>query len=299
MATASGQVQTIAARGRGKRHLPANPQSSQGDLICRPPAARPAPPMIVTDEWRRALREDEFELRYQPQFCLSTRKPVGVEALLRWRHPRHGLLAPGQFLGALPRAEARTAVGSWVVQAACHDAAAFVRAKPGMRVAINLFEEQWLVPDFPGQLRRVAERSGIGIEALELEITEDIDVLGDRRILQAAYEARSMGAAIAIDDFGAGFMDFRGLAALQFDTLKIDRSMIDQMSRPLIRAIIAATCCLAERRGVSLVAEGVSSTRQIAELVALGCTIGQGYLLSRPIEAADVLASLHAREPTA
>jgi diguanylate cyclase (GGDEF)-like protein/PAS domain S-box-containing protein len=257
---------------------------------------------VYTPKLRRAMEErrtlekelalavdrEEFELFYQPQVRLRDSAVVGVEALLRWRHPVRGLLAPGHFLQALNGTTLSNEVGSWVLRNACRQGYRWHRAGHRVRVGVNLAPSQFQ-SDLSGAVERVLADSGLPPEFLELEVTENIllgldDATGDllRRI-------RAMGVGIAFDDFGTGYASLTHLKQFPLGRLKIDRSFVrDLATNDQSTAIVSAIAGLGRRLGLSIVAEGVEDASVVTALLDMGCDEAQGYLFGKPMPASDI-----------
>ena len=244
-------------------------------------------------ELRRALRQEELVVHYQPILTLATVEVDGVEALVRWQHPERGFLLPGQFLPAVEVSDVMAEVGHFVLAQACRQAALW-RASGGPRsVAVNVSGQELLLPIYLAQLRQVLTSTGLPPQALVLEVTEtslDADASISLEVLAAV---RQLGVRVAIDDFGTGYSSLSRLGRLPADILKIDRSFVrdigpDTIRAPLIQAILA----LADALALDVVAEGVEHPHQARLLRSLGCARVQGFLYSRAVPAAAVPQAL-------
>ncbi|MEV6634031.1 bifunctional diguanylate cyclase/phosphodiesterase [Actinoplanes sp. NPDC051470] len=247
-------------------------------------------------ELRRAVDEHEFEVHYQPIVDLDGEHTVGVEALVRWRHPSRGLLAPAAFLdlaeeiGLLPR------LGGWVLAEACEQAAAWQQANPGFELNVNLSASQLGQPDLIDEVRGVLERTGLPPHLLVLELTESValtDLAESARVLGAL---KTLGVRIALDDFGTGFSSLSHLGALPVDVVKIDRSFVATMQDTAGASVAEAVLQIARTFDLSPVAEGVEDALQAARLRELDCGQAQGYHFARPMPAADLTALLTRQE---
>ena len=240
-------------------------------------------------EIRRAVTDGEFELFYQPQVSISDGAIVGVEALLRWNHPRDGLLAPDRFLVAIENSPLAADVGIWAIAQACRDAATLRRASPDLTVGVNLFGTQFRDGRLAGDVRRILADTGLPAGALELEITENIILRRDETMLGALQELRAMGVGVAFDDFGTGFASLSLLKQYPLSRIKIDRSFIAGIcTDPVDAAIVNATIHIASAMRIDVVGEGVETIEQRDCLRACGCAVVQGYLFGRPMRIDDM-----------
>jgi diguanylate cyclase (GGDEF)-like protein len=241
--------------------------------------------LSLRGELERAVGHNELVLHYQPIVELASGHVAGVEALVRWDHPERGLLSPAQFIPMAEEAGLIALVDRWVLQTACHDAAA-----KGLQVSVNLSTHQVhagtsLVEDVGAAI--VA--SGLEPGSLTLELTESA-FLADLEVAATILgELKALGVRLAIDDFGTGFSSLSYLARLPIDVLKIDRSFVqvpedDVAQIGLVRTIVG----LGPTLGIETVAEGIERPEQLAAMRAVGCLYGQGYLLSPPVDSATL-----------
>ena len=245
---------------------------------------------------RQALARDEFELHYQPRIDLPTNRVVGTEALLRWRHPEHGLVPPDRFIGILEEIGLIEPVGDWVLRTACEQAMAWVnKGLPPMRVAVNISPRQFRNKGLADEVEKVLGETGLAPEWLELEVTESLlveNVEATRLTLQALSDR---GVHIALDDFGTGYSALGYLRHFPIDTMKIDRSYITDVPFNEDDARLAsALVAIARSLGLQVTAEGVETTAQLEFLAGLGCQEVQGFLYSRPLPASEFEAWLAA-----
>lgn len=234
-------------------------------------------------ELRRACRENEFELHYQPQVCLATGMPTGAEALLRWRHPQRGLLAPDKFIDALAQSSVGPAVGRWILERACQDAATWpIIDGRRLAVGVNLFPVQLDNERLPGEVEHALNRSGLTAAHLELELTEKIALRDDDGSTADALAAlRSRGISVAYDDFGTGYASLSVLRRLPVDRVKIDRSFVrDVLANRGDAAIVRSILLIARNFDLRVIAEGVETPEQAELLHGLGCQEAQGFLYS-------------------
>ena len=244
---------------------------------------------LVEDELRSAICRDELSLHYQPQVAASTGRIVGFEALVRWKHPTHGYIAPGDFI---PIAEERGLIvplGEWVLRQACTDAMDW---PSDLTVAVNISPIQFKHKDYVASVSRIVRETGIDPTRIELELTEGV-VVDDADIAEGAImELRALGVRFALDDFGTGYSSLIYLRRFAFDKIKIDKSFLDQMeatgeSTILVHSVVH----LGRALGLTVTAEGVENEEQHRLLQAVGCHLLQGYLFSRPV-AADLALEL-------
>lgn len=240
-------------------------------------------------ELRRACRDGEFELHYQPQLDLATGHPTGAEALLRWRHPERGLLLPVAFIDALAHSAVALSVGRWVLQRACRDAAAWPMVD-GRRLAVgvNLFPVQFDDEHLIAEVDRALALSGLPADQLELELTETIALRDDGVAEQVLLQLRSRGIRVAYDDFGTGYASLSMLHRLPVDRVKIDRSFVcNVMDNRGDEAIVRSIALIARNFDLQVIAEGVETTMQAELLRTLGCNDVQGFLYSKALASDD------------
>jgi len=236
---------------------------------------------------RRALAADEFELFYQPIVDVASLKIQGFEALARWRHPERGLLPPGEFISVCEEIGLIAQLGAWVLKQACQDAA---RWPEGMRVAVNLSPMQFGSGALEADVQAALEASGLPAERLELEITESVLLSDSATTLATLHRLRSLGAHIAMDDFGSGYSSLSYLQRFPFDKVKIDRAFTEAIgASPKTRAIVRAIINLCAELQMVTIAEGVETVEQYDALKRKGCNEAQGYLFGAPTAAADAL----------
>ena len=218
-----------------------------------------------------------------------------MEALVRWRHPRHGLVAPGRFI---PVAEERgliTAIDRWMLYRACSDAVAW---PDHISVAVNLSPIEFRSGDLLEMITGALARSGLAPSRLELEITESVLLQKSERNIWILHQIKKMGVSIVLDDFGTGYSSLGYLRLFPFDKIKIDQSFVREMrDRADCAAIVCAIANLGRELNMVTVAEGVETSEQFALVRAAGCKQVQGFLFSRPLPAAQLRFSGEAVEP--
>jgi diguanylate cyclase (GGDEF)-like protein len=239
-------------------------------------------------ELQQALEHDEFELYYQPKVDVRTGRVAGVEALLRWHHPRLGVLSGGQFMAAATDTGQVVAIGEWVISTACAQARAWQEAGDGfphLPIAVNIAIPQ-IYADLPDVIERALRKHDVGPASLQLEITESLVIRDVERATSVLKEISESGITIAMDDFGTGYSSLSVLKSLPIDILKIDQSFVRDLGRNLgDNAIVAAVVNMAQALALRVVAEGVETEEQLEILRDLGCDEHQGYLYSRPLPA--------------
>jgi diguanylate cyclase (GGDEF)-like protein/PAS domain S-box-containing protein len=243
---------------------------------------------------RRALERNEFCVHYQPQFDLQSGKLVGQEALLRWTHPKLGLIPPDQFIPIAEENELIVPIGAWVLRQACRQAASWQRAGyPLKGMAVNVSAVQFTRPDFVRTIAAVLEESGLEPRFLELELTESLVIRDVRESADKMAQLRALGVQISVDDFGAGYSSLSYLQRLPIDILKLDRSFVEEFkmeaggSSSLVQGIVS----LAHGLGIRVTAEGIETQQQLDLVHHSGCDKVQGFLLGRPCAPASSLAA--------
>ncbi len=243
---------------------------------------------------RRSIERNELVLYYQPQRSLKNGKIVGVEALLRWVRPGIGIVPPLEFIPLAEESGLILPIGNWVLQAACRQAAAWLREKNlRMRIAVNIAAKQIHHPAFVEQVRNALRDANLPPDMLELEITESSIIENLEETVSKLGELKSLGVTVAIDDFGTGYSSLSYLKQLPIDRLKIDRSFVkdtpgDADDCAIVRTIIA----MSNNLGLAVIAEGVESREQVDFLSGEGCAEIQGYWLSKPLPADEILTQL-------
>ena len=246
---------------------------------------------------RRAVDQGEFVLCYQPIVEIATGELVGAEALVRWDHPTLGRLAPGMFIPLAEESGLIDEIGTWVLETACVEAASWARLAPGRvpRVSINLSAHQLADPHFAWTVQAAMAHASAAPGWITLELTESMLMRNSAASLEQLHAIRALGVQLAIDDFGTGYSSLAYLEQFPITYLKIDRSFVTPLDDPTRGAgIVHAIVDIAGALNLITVAEGVETAGQLARLRELGCPLAQGYLLSRPLEAA-AMADLVAR----
>ena len=240
----------------------------------------------LEQDLRRALSSEEFELHYQPICSIETRRKISVEALIRWRHPVHGLVLPESFIPLAEETGIINSLGELVLRKACADA---VKWPPYTKVAVNLSPVQFQDADLARHVAAILADTGLPPDRLELEITETVLLQRSNKNINTLHELRALGVSIALDDFGTGYSSLSYLRVFRFDKIKIDKSFISEMAQmESSAAIVCAVANLGRSLDITTVAEGVETEEQFELIRAAGCTHAQGYLLGRPAPAADI-----------
>jgi diguanylate cyclase (GGDEF)-like protein/PAS domain S-box-containing protein len=235
--------------------------------------------LSVENALRRALEREELVLHYQPQLRLDTRQVVGMEALLRWNRPGHGLVSPATFIPIAEETRLIVPMGEWVVREACRRAV----QTPGVRMAVNLSPREFQHSDLRRMIAAAIEESGLDPRLLEIEITESTAMLNTERTLTTLRGLREMGVRIAIDDFGTGHSSLNYLRSFPIDSVKIDQAFVHELdASPSDRAIVSAIIAMAHGLGLRVTAEGVETEAQARFLAEAGCEEVQGFLFGRP-----------------
>jgi diguanylate cyclase (GGDEF)-like protein len=234
---------------------------------------------------RRAVERNELVLYYQPQVDVASGRILGVEALMRWRHPEIGLIMPGRFIPLAEETGLICQLGDWALSEACRQAVAWDAAgMPAVTVSVNVATPQFRLVEFPDVVRRALDSSGLDPARLMLELTESMLMERTEQVIALLGQIKAMGVGLSLDDFGTGYSSFSYLKRLPLDEIKIDRAFVaDMAGDPQSAAIVAAILALAEGLGLTIVAEGVETEAQLAHLAAHACQTYQGYYFSPPV----------------
>jgi diguanylate cyclase (GGDEF)-like protein len=235
---------------------------------------------------RKALGAGEFELHYQPVVNLETSEIRGFEALMRWRHPDKGVIAPATFIPLAEEIGFIIPLGEWAIRQACATAATW---PDQLEVAVNLSPVQFGTPGLIQVVVNALAASGLPAERLELEITESTLLQDSENTLSTLYQLRALGVRIAMDDFGTGYSSLSYLQSFPFDKIKIDRSFIKDVAEGVGSLnIVRAVAAMAKGLGMTTTAEGVETQAQLEAVRSEGCTEMQGFLFSKPLPAAEI-----------
>ncbi|TDH61689.1 EAL domain-containing protein [Dankookia rubra] len=241
---------------------------------------------------RRALAAGDFQLLYQPQIDLASRRITGFEALLRWHHPERGLVSAADFIPLAEETGLIVPLGKWVLRQACAEAAGW---PPEISVAVNVSAVQFGSARLVDAVAEALAAAGLPGERLEIEVTEAIMLQDTAQTMAVLHRLRDLGVRISMDDFGTGYSSLGYLRSFPFDKIKIDQSFVrDIEKRGDARAIVRAISGLGDSLGMRTSAEGVETPEQLEQLRADGCTEGQGWLFGRPLPASAVRSLLQA-----
>jgi diguanylate cyclase (GGDEF)-like protein len=269
----------VACKGRDARYL-----FYDDSLDARAPQR-----LQLATEIHRSLERGELLLHYQPIASLRERRIIGVEALIRWNHPQRGLIGPDEFVPVAERSGLIKPITDWVIETSLRQAASWRRRGLSLRISVNVSGRVFRDPLFLQRVENLLSTAGADTDCLEIEVTENVLMSEVDEVARTLVALNRIGIRAAIDDFGTGYTSLAHLKRLPIDRLKIDKSLVRDMTRdesdgPIVRAIID----LAHNLGREVVAEGVENTDVRALLDVLGCDAIQGFHLSRPLPAAEV-----------
>ena len=240
-------------------------------------------------EVRDAASRDELVLHFQPQVDLATGQIVSAEALMRWEHPVHGLIAPDQFIPIAENTGAIRDVTRFALQSALEACGSWRAAGVDAGVCVNVTAQDVLDQDLPASIARMLRAMGLPATALELELTETMLMADPERAAGILRELSAMGVGIAIDDFGTGYSSLGHLNQLPVGKIKIDRTFVGHMLEDRSHAaIVASTIDLARNLELRAVAEGIETLAEVDELLRMGCRLGQGFVFARPMPVAEL-----------
>jgi diguanylate cyclase (GGDEF)-like protein len=253
--------------------------------------------LVLAGELREGISRGELVLHYQPKLAVNTGEVVGVEALVRWRHPQRGLVPPGEFIELAERTDVIGALTMSVLRMALGQVASWRRVGIELPVAVNLPAQMLLDRDLPGEVASLLSRFGLAADSLVLEITEGSLIHDPHRSAQILDALSGMGVRIAIDDFGTGYSSLAWLKRFPVDEIKVDRSFVTNLVEDdSDAAIVRSTIELGRSLGMLVVAEGVETGEVLERLAGYDCDVVQGFLISRPVPAAQLVTWLRARD---
>jgi diguanylate cyclase (GGDEF)-like protein len=272
----NADVAMYKAKGEGKGGYRAFDETMHGAATER---------FDLKNELLTAIANDEFRLHYQPIMDLTTGRRKAVEALVRWEHPLRGMVSPGSFIPLAEETGAIVPIGRWVLNTACSQVAEW-RRSPGssdLRLCVNVSPSQLGDSTLVSDVSRALKQSGLPPTALVLEITESAFLLSDEQLAVTITELAALGVIIALDDFGSGYSSLGYLSKLPIGILKIDLSFVSRIDQgPEEAAVAQAIIMLGHTLDLEIVAEGIETSGQLAELQRRGCPLGQGFFLGRP-----------------
>jgi diguanylate cyclase (GGDEF)-like protein len=245
--------------------------------------------LSLAQDLRSAIADRQLHVHYQPICVTATGRVCGVEALVRWAHPAHGMLSPGEFIPLAEQTGLIVAMGNWVLETACTAACAL---PDHIELSVNISPKQFQQIDMAAAVARVLARTGLPARRLCLEVTEGLLITDTDRMLDCLADLRKQGVRVSLDDFGTGYSGLSYLRRFVFDKIKIDRSFICEVERTAdVRALTSTIVAMGHQLGMQVVAEGVETEGQRAILHTLGCDYAQGYLFS-PSVPHDTLRSM-------
>jgi diguanylate cyclase (GGDEF)-like protein len=267
------------------------------EMFDRDMQARAVERLRMETDLRGALDRHEFELYYQPLVDLATGRITELEALLRWRHPVRGIVAPLDFIPLAEETGLIVRIGSWVLAEGCRQMHEWQRRFPRpepLALSVNVSVKQFAQREFVRHVSDIVQASGLDPRSLKLEITESVAIDDPKRTRGMLEEMRRLGIRMYLDDFGTGYSSLGHLHQLSLDAIKIDRSFVMHMHEPMHLQLVHTVRDLARNIGVTVIAEGVETQAQLAVLRGIGCQSAQGYLFSRPVPTVDVDRMLEA-----
>jgi EAL domain-containing protein (putative c-di-GMP-specific phosphodiesterase class I) len=256
--------------------------------------------LVMENNLRRALENDELDTYYQPQVDLESGKIVGLEALLRWKHVALGSISPAKFIPLAEETGLIVNIGSWVLRQACLQAIAWQNmGLPPIQIGVNLSIKQLEQRDFLSNLQEILQETNFNPHFLELEITEGIMMNHVSEKIALLNQIRELGVKLSIDDFGTGYSSLSYLKNLPIDTIKIDRTFIECITHnDQDRAIVSLLINLSHSLNLVVIAEGAESREQVDLLRSLGCDLIQGYFFHKALPAEEIEDLLRAQNVT-
>lgn len=250
--------------------------------------------LFVENNLRRALTQNELEVFYQPKLCLRSGRLLGMEALLRWNHPKNGMIRPDQFISVAEETGLIIPIGKWVARQACRMSRQLSASGLGdLQVAINVSPKQFTDPDLVTSIATILKEEQLPARLLELELTEGLLLEADDDTRLQLDQLKQLGVTLAMDDFGTGYSSLSYLKKFPIDILKIDRSFINDIpDNQSDMEITSAVIAMAHNLKLKVVAEGIETAAQLAFLRRHRCDVGQGYLFDRPIPGSQLIEKL-------
>ena len=242
----------------------------------------------LENDLRKAIKQEEFVLHYQPIISLSNNQIQGFEVLVRWQHSEKGIVSPGEFIPLAEETGLIIPLGFWVLREACEQMSAWkvkFGASASWKVSVNISSKQLALPNFVAKVKQILLETNLDPHNLKLEITESSLVEDTQHTISILQELKTLGIEFSLDDFGTGYSSLSYLHQFPFDTIKIDRSFVTSVGDNFEKlGIVRAIVTLARNLGMDTIAEGIETVDQLAQLKALKCEYGQGYYLSKPLD---------------
>ena len=267
------------AKTRGKARFEIFDEGMRGRAVAR---------LELESDLRKSIDEEHFRVHYQPEVSLMTGKVVGYEALVRWEHPKRGMVMPGEFLPLAEETGLIVPLGRWVMREACRQMAEWQRnfpQEPPLTISVNASSRELADPGLVPNVARILQETGLDPRSLRIEVTESSIVENQDLTASTLRRLRELGVSLEIDDFGTGYSSLSRLHEYPFSTVKIDRSFVKDLdTEPESLHLVETILRLAQGLGLTVVAEGIETREQLAKLASLGCGYGQGYYFSRPAD---------------
>lgn len=248
---------------------------------------------------KRAIQQGELYLEYQPIFLVRTQEIIGVESLVRWQHPTRGSLSPGQFIAIAEKTGLIIPLGWWVLEESCRQLKAWqetIAAAQNLFVSVNMSSQQFAQPDVLDRITTILQKTGLSPTFLKVEMTESVLIDNSESIIEILEAIRALGIRLSVDDFGTGYSSLSYLHQFPVDTLKIDRSFLENADSDFEKLeILQSVIRLAWNLGLEVVAEGIETQKHLAQVQALRCESGQGFLFSRPLKRTAMAAVLRSQ----
>ncbi|MGD1862764.1 MAG: EAL domain-containing protein [Leptolyngbyaceae cyanobacterium] len=241
---------------------------------------------------RRAIKNNEFYLVYQPIFLVRTHAVIGVESLVRWQHPTRGTISPAQFIPLAEKTGLIIPLGWWVLEESCRQLKEWQETIPGAEnlfVSVNMSSRQFAQRDLLEGIKHILHKTGLSPKFLKIEMTESVLIENSDSIIEILASIRELGIKLSVDDFGTGYSSLSYLHQFTVDTLKIDRSFLENADSDFEKLeILQSVVRLAWNLGLEVVAEGIETRRHLAQVKALRCESGQGFLFSKPLRSHEM-----------
>jgi diguanylate cyclase len=249
--------------------------------------------VILENDLYKAMERNQLVLYYQPQVHIQSQSVIGMEVLLRWEHDELGLISPHEFIPIAEETGLIVPITEWIIQKACEQQIHWrMEGYPALRMSVNLSPRHLLQENFIDSIHNILEQTQIDPQYLELEITERIAMKSAKQVMGKLESLKKMGLGLSIDDFGTGYSSLSYLQKFPINTLKIDRSFVCNITKQNDGVIVKTIIAMAQSLGFTTIAEGVENETQYHFLSNAGCTEIQGYLISKPLPAEDIVCFL-------